>query len=130
MSIYGAHILWHPDTTEIERMAKFEIHTRTANLYRICQWKYWLRQETELLWPRGWAPLDESGEVHAESADPNDWYRWWLEKYVGSQGWAWDWRIGYISDISEVPCNDTLVIKFRDPKMATMFILKWSNHLA
>lgn len=112
-------------------MAKQEIKKRTANLVSICQWRYWLRTEVEVAWPSGWTPQDHLGNS-ALTADPNKWYREWLETNVGRQGWAWDWRIGKINwpDKSIVGIKDTLKIKFRDPKMATMFILKWSNHLA
>ena len=49
---------------------------------------------------------------------------------MGPQGRAWDWRllvgssqvvVGY-----EHMYGDRLEIKFRDPKMATMFALKWA----
>lgn len=103
-------------------MARQEIKKRTANLLANIQWRYWLKTEIEIAWPSGWAPLDDSGEVHANTSDPNTWYRWWLEKHAGPQGWAWDWRTGMIHP--EV--HDTLRIKFRDPKAATMFALKWS----
>ena len=112
-------------------MAKWEIHNRTLSPIWNLRWKYWLKTKVVIKWPRGWAPLDESGEVHAESADPNTWYRWWLEKHVGRQGWAWDWKeiVGssqYVSGYEHL-FDDKLEIKFRNSKHATMFILKWVN---
>lgn len=111
-------------------MAKWEIHRRTANISWNLRWRYWLKSSVVVNWPSGWAPQDDTGLVHAESSDPNTWYRWWLERHVGPQGRAWDWRllvgssqvvVGY-----EHMYGDRLEIKFRDPKMATMFALKWA----
>ena len=99
-------------------MAKQEIKKRTANLVSVCQWRYWLRTEITVVWPRGWTPQDHLGNS-ANSSDPNEWYREWLETNVGRQGWAWDWRIGNDG-------GDSLRIKFRKPIDATMFALKWS----
>lgn len=105
-------------------MAKQEIKKRTANLISVCQWKYWLRTEVSVLWPKGWTPQDHLG-CSAESSDPNVWYREWLETNVGSQGWAWDWRIGPTDWVSDEVGRDTIRIKFRNPKAATAFALKW-----
>lgn len=107
-------------------MAKVEIVKRTANIVRVCQWRYWLRTEVSVLWPRGWTPQDHLGNS-AESSDPNTWYREWLETNVGRQGWAWDWRIGPIVEVSDEVGRDTLRIKFRKAEAATMFALKWAR---
>jgi hypothetical protein len=108
-------------------MAKQEIKKRTANLVSVCQWRFWLRTEVEVKWPSGWTPQDHLGNS-TQTADPNEWYREWLETNVGCQGWAWDWRIGKIDwpDKSIVGMKDTLRIKFRDAKSATAFALRWA----
>ena len=108
-------------------MAKQEIKKRTANLVSVCQWRYWLRTEVEVAWPNGWTPQDHLGNS-AQSADPNEWYREWLEANVGQQGWSWDWRIGrtHADEQGWFEFKDTLKIKFRDAKSATAFALRWA----
>jgi hypothetical protein len=57
------------------------------------------------------------------SADPNDHYRWWLEKYVGKQGWDWNW--GMAND--DVAANRlTIKIRQKHAKYATIAAIKWS----
>lgn len=112
-------------------LVKQEIYKRSNNVFWKLLWNYWLKTSIVVDWPRGWAPLDETGTVHAESSDPNTWYRWWLERYVGKQGWAWDWQL-IIGATTHVPgyehlYGDRLEIKFRDPKMATLFILRFAK---
>lgn len=61
--------------------------------------------------------------VEVESADPNDFYRPYLEKYVGKQGWHWDW--GFVNnDVAE----NRLSIKIIKSKAyyASLLILKWA----
>ena len=57
------------------------------------------------------------------SADPNDHYRWYLERYVGRQGWDWNWGLAH-NDIAE----NTLTIKIRRNKSryATIMAVRWS----
>jgi len=110
-----------------ELMAKQEIAKRTLNLYKNLLWRYRLRTEISIKWPIGWTPQDHLGNS-AESSDPNVWYRDWFEQHAGRQGWAWDWRIGQTHTYELDPLvevHDTLRIKFRDPKIATLFILTW-----
>jgi len=75
----------------------------------------------EVKWPRGWYPMDESGCVDCETSDPNTAYRWYLEQYVGRQGWHWDWKIGLFE-------NDSLYIKIKRSKeqYASIIGLKWN----
>ena len=100
-------------------MAKQEIVKRTVNILRILQWRYWLRTEIIVDWPNGWTPQDHLGNS-ALSSDPNEWYREWLERNVGRQGWTWDWRVTMLHP--EV--RDMLVIKFRRERDAILFTLK------
>ena len=61
--------------------------------------------------------------VEVESADPNDFYRPYLEKYVGKQGWHWDW--GFVNnDVTE----NRLSIKIIKSKAyyASLLALKWA----
>ena len=57
------------------------------------------------------------------SADPNDHYRWWLEKNVGRQGWDWDWDLKD-RDVTE----NLLTIKVKQNKAeyASIIALRWS----
>jgi hypothetical protein len=91
-----------------------------ANLISILQWRYWLRTEVSVRWPQGWSHPDHLGN-QAESSDPNSHYRWWLESYVGRQGWSWDWRIGPTQNDN----RDVVIIKFRRPQDATMFAISF-----
>ena len=99
-------------------------------------WRYMPGVEIEVPWPVGniivndedprW--VDLGGAVWVDlgtSADPNDHYRWWLEKNVGRQGWDWNWRIGRVS--AETNVRDSLVIKFRRgrEKWASLAALQW-----
>lgn len=61
------------------------------------------------------------------SADPNDWYRPWLEEHVGKQGWDWDWT-HVISQNSIRYTSDGVCIKFRKAKasFASLAALRWS----
>lgn len=102
-------------------MAKWEMIQRTANLFRIWQWRR-LKTQIVVKWPRGWAVLHDDGQggkVSTQSSDPNDFWRVWLETNVGKQGWQWEWRIHNTGD-------DLLAIRFRKPEDATLFALKYS----
>ena len=85
-------------------------------------------------WPTGWVVLhedDDGGVLSANSADPNDHYRPWLEKHVGKQCRDWDWRIGPAAAVNNdgtTVGHDTVLIKFRKGKaeFASIAALKWS----
>ncbi len=85
----------------------------------------------EVKWPTGMVSLvDRPGILTSwESADPNDHYRPNLEKYVGRQGWDWDWKIGSVKadNGSGTTGHDTLLIKMRKGKddYASIAKLKW-----
>lgn len=57
------------------------------------------------------------------SSDPNDHYRWYMEKHIGRQGWDWDWCLAD-GDINE----NRLTIKLRRSKMkySTIIGIMWS----
>ena len=57
------------------------------------------------------------------SADPNDHYRPWMEKYVGKQGWDWNWGV-CLKDVSENRL--TIKIRRKHEKYATIAALRWS----
>lgn len=128
MSFAGAQYLGQPGG-----MAKIEIMKRTANPYRMLIWRYRLKTSIVLNWPHGRVVLHDDGTgriTSTESSDPNDWYRPWLEKNAGRQGWDWEWRIKAtnITDPHERILNivDKLEVKFRNANVATMFALKYS----
>lgn len=89
-------------------------------------WKLMLGIEIKVKWPVGWTepiPAAGGGVIQTESADPNDHYRPWMEKYVGHQCWDWNWDLTD-NDAAE----NKLTIKFRKGKerYATIAALKWS----
>jgi hypothetical protein len=122
MTFYGSDYFADEYKPTKEDMAREEIIKRTANLFRIWQWRR-LKTEITIDWPIGWTKQDLINESKL-SLDPNDHYRAWLEDNVGKQGWAWDWRIHnsipYYSD-----SEDLLAIRFRKPEHATMFALRY-----
>lgn len=89
-------------------------------------WRFVPGVVINVVWPRGWVLLNESmdgSKVSAESADPNDHYRPWLEQHVGRQGWDWNWgMIG--TDASEHRL--TIKIRQKHAMYATIAALKWS----
>ena len=60
---------------------------------------------------------------YIDSADPNDHYRPWMEKYVGKQGWDWNWGMA-----NRDATDNRLTIKIRrkHAKYATIAALWWS----
>lgn len=95
-------------------------YLKPQSLWSKLWWKFMPGVVVKVKWPRGWYPLDESGSVDCETSDPNTAYRWYLEQYVGKQGWDWNWKIGSYE-------NDSLCIKLRSGKdeYADMIALKW-----
>lgn len=57
------------------------------------------------------------------SADPNDHYRWWLEKHVGRQGWDWNWGM---ADRDATDNRLTIKIRQKHEKYATIVAMMWS----
>lgn len=53
-----------------------------------------------------------------DGAEPNTYYRPWLEQHIGQQGVHWDWRI-----LS--PTGDKLGIDFANKDDAILFELTW-----
>lgn len=84
-------------------------------------------------WPRGkivvdhndprWCDLGGAVWVELDSADPNDFYRPWLEEHVGRQGWDWNWGMG-----SHDATENRLTIKIRKKHAvyATHIAMTWS----
>lgn len=100
--------------------------------------KYWIfwylvpTVEVKLKWPvgevvvyEGYPGWDWSLGATAQliaSADPNDHYRPWLEKHVGTQGWVWDWGM-----VDNDVADNRLTLRVRRDKAqyATMAALQW-----
>jgi hypothetical protein len=117
-------------------MAKWEIKKRFG-VSEALWWKFVQGPEIVVKWPNGWTVMHENSDgsiVSTESADPNDHYRPWLEKNVGSQGWDWNWKhsIGASTYTpgyeSEMMASDRVVIKFRKKhkEAALMAKLLWT----
>ncbi len=94
---------------------RFKMHSLTNRLW----WKF-PGNSVIVKWPTGY--LDDvknpCSEIEIYSADPNEFYRPWLETNVGKQGFDWDWRIDSIT-------GNNLEIKFRmgKGKEASLFTL-------
>lgn len=104
------------------------------NLFEQFWWRFVPGTVIKVQWPRGkivvdhndprWCDLGGAVWVELDSADPNDFYRPWLEEHVGRQGWDWNW--GFVgNDVSE----NCLTIKIRrsKDKYATIALLKWHD---
>ena len=89
--------------------------------------------EVRLKWPVGYITVDHNhpkwdwslGATLQEgfSADPNDHYRPWLEKNVGKQSIAWDWKIA-----GNDAADNMLTLRIRQDKAkyATIATMKWA----
>lgn len=89
-------------------------------------WRLMPGKAITVRWPTGWVVLHDDGQggqTSTESADPNDHYRPWLEKYVGRQKWDWDWGMANTDVI-----DNTLTIKFRKSKekYISYFLLQYA----
>lgn len=104
-------------------MAKWEIKTRTLNIWDNIWWKFVPGVIITVKWPIDQQVQFEMGDgstVTSTNSDPNDHYRPNLENMCGKQGRDWDWRIGSIMD-------NTLEIKLRKKHAgaASYFALLW-----
>lgn len=103
------------------------------NLYQKLWWRFVPGVVINVRWPKGkitvdhndprWADLGGAVWIEFESADPNDWYRPDLERWVGRQGWDWNWGMAN-TDATE----NRLTIKIRQKyaEHATILALRWS----
>ena len=129
MSFNGAAFL--RPMNEID-MAKWELNKRTG-LRQALWWATVPGVEITLPWPTGWVVLHEDpdgSKVSAESADPNDHYRPWLEKNIGKQGWDWEWK-HIITDTmiapgyeQEMTAKDRVLIKIRNKHKEAAMVMK------
>jgi hypothetical protein len=126
-------------------MSKFEIHSlyklpsgqylpTGLNIWQKLWWQFIPGVVIKVKWPRGNIVVDHNdprwrdigGAVWVDlgfSADPNDHYRWYLEKHVGRQGWDWNWGLA-----DRDATDDCLTIKIRRKYAdhATIMVLQWS----
>lgn len=113
-------------------MAKWELNKRTG-LKQALWWATVPGVEITLPWPTGWVVLQEDpdgSKVSAESSDPNDHYRPWLEKNIGKQGWDWEWK-HIITDTmitpgyeQEMTAKDRVLIKIRNKHKEAAMVMK------
>lgn len=97
-------------------------------------WRFMPGVRIKVRWPKGniivnhddprWRDL--GGAVWVDlgySTDPNDHYRWWLEKHVGRQGVSWDWDL-----LDDDARQGRLTIKIRRgrEKFATLAAIQWA----
>ena len=97
-------------------------------------WRFVPGEVINVRWPTGNIVVDHNdprwcdwgGAVWVDlgfSADPNDHYRWWLEKYVGKQGWDWNWGM---ADNDVIQNRLTIKICKSKSKYATIAQVLWS----
>lgn len=123
---------------EIKQLVKVQGDKHThffpagLNILEKLWWRFLPGSVVRVKWPSGtiavgygdhrWYDVGATW-VEIESADPNDFYRPWLEKYVGKQGIDWNW--GFIgNDVAE----NCLTIKVRaaKSKYAIIMALHWA----
>lgn len=103
------------------------------NIWQKLWWHFMPGEVINVRWPTGnivvndqdprWQ--DMGGAVWVDlgfSADPNDHYRWWLEKYVGKQGWDWNWGMANTDVIDN---RLTIKIRRKYANYATIAALSW-----
>jgi len=96
------------------------------NIIEKLWWRFMPGVVINVRWPKGLVVLDELADgsrVSTESADPNDYYRPWLEEHVGKQGWDWNWGM-----VDNNVAENRLTIKIRQKhaKYATIAAIRWS----
>ena len=95
-------------------------------------WRYMPGVCITVQWPSGEVVIDNNDPrwvdvgtvwVRLPSADPNDFYRPYLEKNVGKQGWDWNWGL-----VDNDAADNTITIKLRQKhsKHATIIGLMWT----
>ena len=103
------------------------------NFYEKIWWRFMPGAVINVSWPTGQVKVGPSHRdgysgygpefEYIDSADPNDHYRPWMEKYVGKQGWDWNWGV-CSKDVSENRL--TIKIRRKHAKYATIAALWWS----
>lgn len=126
-----------PEITSVKESftTKIKQHIKFLQLNQFGKWLWWRFMPGTVIkvqWPvgkvvvlsdpGGWDWIVGSSPRETFSADPNDYYRPWLEANVGQQGWDWDWRLTD-NDIAE----NQLTIKFRKSRTswASIAALRW-----
>ncbi len=105
----------------------------TLNIMGQLWWRFVPGTVINVRWPVGDVEIDESmpqwdwtigpPKYKIESADPNDHYRPFLEKYVGKQGWDWDWGM---ADRDATDNRLTIKIRRKHARYATLLAMRWS----
>ncbi len=116
-----------------------------SEIYKLCDIKFWggwapsvlsIRQKLwwrfmpgvviNVRWPHGPVIKDFEDQYKTDeqllSADPNHHYRPFLEKYIGKQGWDWNWGM---ADQDATDNRLTIKIRQRHAKYATIISLRW-----
>jgi len=132
--------LWDMAKYEIKKLIK--IKGKQYNHYMPCGlnirerlW-WWLVPGVciKVRWPKGkiavdhndprWVDLGGAVWVEFDSADPNDFYRPWMEQHVGRQKWDWDW--GFVGNDASDNCL-TIKVRQKHEKYATIMLMMWSQ---
>lgn len=96
------------------------------NIWQQLWWRFVPGTIINVRWPVGWVVLHENPDgsaVSANSADPNDHYRPWMEANIGKQGWDWNWGM---ADRDATDNRLTIKIRRQHEKYATIIAMRWS----
>ena len=103
------------------------------NIVQKLWWRFMPGVVINVKWPKGQIKVGPSHKLgwngigdyyeYAESSDPNDHYRPWMEKNVGQQGWDWNWGMAN-NDATENRL--TIKIRRKHAKYATIAAMRWS----
>ena len=96
------------------------------NLREKLWWRFMPGVVINVRWPKGWVVLHEDpdgSKVAAESTDPNDHYRPWMEANVGRQKWDWDWGM---ADRDATDNRLTIKIRQKHSECAIIAKLMWA----
>ncbi len=104
----------------------------TLNIMEQLWWRFMPGVVINVKWPKGplvvdhndprWVDLGGAVCVEIDSADPNDHYRPFLEKYVGRQGWDWNWGM---ADRDATDNRLTIKIRRKHEKYASLLSIMW-----
>ena len=102
------------------------------NIIEKLWWRFVPGITVKVKWPTGFIVVDHNDSrwidlggavlVKLESADPNDFYRPWLEQNIGKQKWDWDW--GFVGNDVSDNCL-TIKVRSKHAKYATIIAMMW-----
>lgn len=103
------------------------------NIVQKLWWRFVPGVVINVRWPTGTITIDDSDPrwdwslsstlQQGFSADPNDHYRPFMEKYVGRQGWDWNWGM---ADRDATDNRLTIKIRQKYANYAIIALMRWA----